>query len=422
VRVFGASKGRPPDVYVFNPDVEAEVLGLPPSPTAAKVAADLGVLPMFLAGKDDAVVVTRAPSPAFCAALVEAGFEVPEWIPARPSGDRRIRAVIPWGLGPATAAAWGTPWDPAWSRIYAKTTGAAWLREWLAGGDRGATDAVLDPAFLCAPDDVGVACRSEAEVLAARERLGDRDVVLKAPWSTAGRGLRRWGPGVEGWITETLATQGAIVVEPWLDRVLDLSMQFRVDDRVTVLDWGRFRTDARGRYLGAVLGRRTDGLSPELVRFLHGGGAIANRVVRMLHAVAMHAGARMGALGFRGAAGIDAFVYRSPDGLRLKPLVEVNPRLTMGRIALALERRVLRGRVGLWVQPTVRAIRRAGFRDVPAFADDLRARAPLRITKNLIEDGALFTSDPAQAALVTSVLVVGESLGACEAKLGPLAE
>jgi hypothetical protein len=70
----------------------------------------------------------------------------------------------------------------------------------------------------------------------------------------------------------------------------------------------------------------------------------------------------------------------------------------------------------------VRAIRRAGFRDVPAFADDLRARAPLRITKNLIEDGALFTSDPAQAALVTSVLVVGESLGACEAKLGPLAE
>jgi hypothetical protein len=53
----------------------------------------------------------------------------------------------------------------------------------------------------------------------------------------------------------------------------------------------------------------------------------------------------LAAANYQGPIGLDAFVYRAPDGtLRLRPAVEMNPRFTMRRLTWELMRRVTHGR------------------------------------------------------------------------------
>lgn len=57
---------------------------------------------------------------------------------------------------------------------------------------------------------------------------------------------------------------------------------------------------------------------------------------------------------YTGPLGVDVLFYRDREGeLRVKPVVEINPRYTMGRVALELDR--FRGRKGATVLTIQRA-------------------------------------------------------------------
>jgi hypothetical protein len=92
----------------------------------------------------------------------------------------------------------------------------------------------------------------------------------------------------------------------------------------------------------------------------------------------------------------------------------------MGRVARAIGRRVRRDRVGLWTQVSRDEVRAAGFGGLAAWAESVGARAPLRVEGEpaLLGGGALFTTDPARAERIVTVLVVGDSLAACRERLG----
>ena len=61
--------------------------------------------------------------------------------------------------------------------------------------------------------------------------LGEhRRIVLKAPWSSSGRGLMLCGsPNAQGWIKNTLKAQGSVVVEKLLQKVADFALEFWCD-------------------------------------------------------------------------------------------------------------------------------------------------------------------------------------------------
>jgi uncharacterized ferritin-like protein (DUF455 family) len=429
--VFGASRGRPPRVHGFFPGVEADVAArlradaegrpVPVPPGAARtlrrIEGDLASALLFLATRDDVVLLPRAPSPTFLADLARAGFDLPEIVEGS-AGDaasllvgRTLGEPCPWGVGPGIARAWaplagqlargtsdgGLRWEPAWSALYDKGWSAGLLATW-------APDLGIDPSI------VGQRVESLAALDAVVEAAGPIDLVAKAPWSTAGRGHFRVGaPGFRTWVEAVLMGQGSVLVEPWLTREIDLSVQLDVtmDGGVRVQPWGRFLTDDAGRYKGAVLGRSLDGLDA-----LH--RRAVSEAAPVLVETARRVGAALHARGYAGPAGIDALIYRAGDGaLRCKPLVEINPRRTMGRVARAIERRVVPGRVGLWVQRSRQQARNAGFPDLAGWAEALRARAPLTLVQGpLVASGALFTSDPANARDVLTVLVVAEDLAA----------
>ena len=117
---------------------------------------------------------------------------------------------------------------------------------------------------------------------------------------------------------------------------------------------------------------------------------------------------------YRGPVGVDAFVYREPDGrCRLKPVVEINPRYTMGRLTLELMKRVAPGAQGRFRLLNAATLKAAGHADFVSYARHLGEQSPLRLEGDpvpKIRSGAICLNDPARAQAVLAVFHVGDDV------------
>jgi hypothetical protein len=321
---------------------------------ALRVQLALETLPAFLAAEDDVVLVHRPPSTTHLQRLQRAGLPLPEFVvlggadlTGHPLTERTLGRLQPWGWSPAVArrlAPLGASWDPSHAARAGKSLGTQALRAALQ--ER--------PAWMAEPWSIGTPCTTAAAVdaaVAAIHGRGHPDVVVKAEWGAAGRGAIRLLGGLgcsrnqERWLHRILSRQGQVVVEPWLSRVMDFSLHFdRSPSGAMKLVGGiRFVTDARGQYLGHFLGRFSDGLDREVIDILYGGGRDPQRWRRLSARVGQAVGSVLG--DYVGPVGVDALVYRcrSSGALRIKPVVEINPRWSMGRVGLTLQKRVRPG-------------------------------------------------------------------------------
>jgi hypothetical protein len=153
--------------------------------------------------------------------------------------------------------------------------------------------------------------------------------VAKVPWSTAGRD-RLLGRGELAADQRTRASRllemfGALIVEPWCERIMDVGVCGTVESAavVRVESPHRLVTDRFGTFSAIELA------APELTPAELGS----------LSRSATAAGSAIAALGYRGAYAIDAFVYLDGEARRLHPLCEINARRTFGTVARAFGRR-----------------------------------------------------------------------------------
>ena len=440
LELFSQSRGRCPAVYWFNANCEEQVaLGRPgftPSQRVAELEADFQALPMLLCVRDDVVLLREKPSPSFLRRMQELGFAIPEFVECSADGlaalaERKVNALRPWGWSPDSAELLaplveGLPRGgegPCWSaevrQLYAKSWSAARLGEFLAAQEAG---------YFCGMDVVGTACETTEQVLAEMERLAEAGfdaVVVKAIYGSSGRGQIHCRGGQlraeqRGRLENILRQQGQVVVEPWLDKVMDLSLHFDVGTEGTaVAGWTRFFTDGRGQYRGSFVGSLTADLDEDVKRFLYGDGRDARRLPKLGEQLAEWLAEPLCAAGYQGPVGVDAMVYRDRDRLRLKPIVEVNPRTTMGRVALKLQQAVNSARTALWLVINRREVVAAGFAGLAECAAALEAVHPAQLMPDgkQLSGGVLFTTDPTLARSFATVLLVGESLDECEGYL-----
>ncbi|MCO5168846.1 MAG: ferritin-like domain-containing protein [Planctomycetes bacterium] len=429
----GESTGRTPVVHAFLPGFEEALAGEPPSAAAEQVRRDQATLPVFLARRGDVVLVPDAPEPAWLEALAAVGVELPELVTSVDALEGRpLSGLAPWGwdpaaralLAPLLAQAREQPPDPARvAELASKATAAAWRRELLEAHPAWAP--VVGPGAL---DDAGVVCADAATAREAVGRItaGGRRAAVKAPWGTSGRGAVRVDGALDAaqaaWLARVLERQGAVVVEPWLARTADLSVQLDVSESgARVRGVTRFLADRRGQYAGHVVGPHDAGLDPAARRLLGERAAGAPSGLDVLRAAAADVGERLARAGHRGPAGVDALVFRdAAGGLRLRPLVEVNPRTTMGRVALALRERLAPGRVGLWLHVPAPRARRAGHASLAALGRAAAERLPAQAEGGRLVAGALATNDPGAARVVLGLLLVAEDLAGCLAAAGAL--
>lgn len=370
------------DLYWFNPDCEMAVADggpnyTPPAAVAA-MAADLAFLPAVLASDGDSVLVPGLPGPAFLD-----GFRRVFRRDARPVlrdglAALRFRRVLPWGWSPAAcrllapALAGGAPaWDDARRRLHSRLLAVDCLR--LLRGRLG----------FPAPDAFPAVCRTLDE---ARRLAASADVVVKAPWSSSGRGvlmLRRGAltPKEEQIVGGVLRRQGFAVVERRQRRLLDFAMEFeaRPGGRVDYLGLSVFATGPGGAYEGnrvAPQRRLRDGIAALLPR-----PSLLDETRGALLAVlpALLAGR------YEGPLGVDMMVCEGPGGApAVHPCVEVNLRHTMGLVALRLAPLIAPGSEGLF---RLRHLAAPGA--LARAEEELRAASPLILSGGLVAAGHL---------------------------------
>ena len=175
----------------------------------------------------------------------------------------------------------------------------------------------------------------QVEAIIARLQKGDH-LVVKAPWSSSGRGVRFMSDDMniydKGWLQNVIAKQGSVLVEPYYNKVKDFGMEFVSDGcgNVDYVGLSLFQT-LNGAYTGNILASEEE--KKEMInRYIS---------VRLLGTVQEKICACMGPLlkdRYAGAFGIDMMVVRREDGdgFLLHPCVEINLRRTMGHVAISL--------------------------------------------------------------------------------------
>jgi len=325
VALSSESLGRVPTLWVFNPGCEEELLRpeTPPARAAGILEHDLAALPWVFAAQGDLVLVPEPPRTAWLSHLAQAGFTLPELCTA--PGARPPGRLAPWGASARLRARFpGLPSPDPEPAAFRKDTANALLAR-------------------VAPDLAGRACTSweeVAEAAAELERRGERPAV-KPVLSAAGRGILRRVE--EAAVRRLLRDQPAVLVVPWLQREVDLSLHLDLlGSQARVRGLTVFQTDAGGRWLGSLASDALTALSSEHRRFLH---QLPGGLPRWCERLAAQVGALLHPLWVEGPVGVDMLIGRLNNGEPvLHPLVELNPRWTMGRVALALRPRIAPGR------------------------------------------------------------------------------
>ncbi len=464
LEAHSGSKGRPPAVHLFNPGCEQEVLGQEEvSEGMQRVRRDLELLPAWMAAAEDIVLLERAPRPEFIADLRRHGCPLADlrWPsesettpPAGSLGSRWRRAVAdvprfgelrPWGwspwshqiLSPLLSGQGGAshfydgPWRDELAQLHGKSWAVPLLADVLAGVAETET-AHLDLPRLTELCMAGQVCSEREQVWACVSEQHARhgvDVVIKAEYSASGRNAIRVKAGTatpdqQRWLDRILGRHPCVQVQPWLDRVCDISLRLRVvaPGEVRRVGWGRSRVDLRGQYLGGYVCRTMASIPRPVARFLAGEGTDANWLDRVFLQVARAVADRLAPAAYLGPVGVDGFVYRNGRGaLQLQPLVEMNVRSTMGHVCSALERHVGRSSMGNWSLVHVNTLQRRWGMSAVEFARAVAERHPRVWADDAgggrLAAGVLFTTDPEQCEDFVSYLHVGRSFRELEAGL-----
>ena len=448
LNVYSQSKGRTPSVLVFNPFAEGHIArgkSFTPVQHQTMLASDLANLPQFLCRPDDIVLVAKRPSVEFLSAAKQAGFALPEFVelkngrvdPASNLCQRKIGSLRPWAWGPDSlellepllaqvtgeARTASQRFNEGIARLYSKAWSADFLRTVLARGALGTAHPAPEP-WLCTEHEVGVAVdtlEGAFEAIAAIRRRGHHRVVAKEAHGLAGHNaIRLWEPEVleaqRRWLENALQNGRQLVIEPWLERELDFSIQLEMGERsLKLCGYTGLINDRKGQFQANWAAANCDRRIPANVTTLFRQPAdISGHLQRLYGDILSLLEAELQRAGFVGPVSIDAFVYRTPQGgCRLKPVVEINPRYTMGRLTLELMKHTCPGSCGLFRLVSRAQARAAGFDDFATYARSLSERFPLRLEGEpvaKIREGAFCLNEPARAQVCLATFQVSRTL------------
>ena len=331
-------------LHIFNPEHDiALASGLTnfTAPHAGRqLRHDFGYIPALWADKNDIILVDDVEYAQNCYEAFHKNYirknckNLPKLTPSQfvstcQLAKMEITNVDPWG------------WDAALRQKLSKQVDVSILPSYedieiIRQLSHRRTAASILPA-LRTNQTIGEAfeCNSVEEVdelLSKYEKL-----VLKAPWSSTGRGIRFLSTDHTplsmqvGWLRNVLKSQGSIMVEPLYKKVKDFGMEFQAnaDGTITYLGLSLFHT-TNGAYTGNIIATEkskldyiTRYISAELLEQTK--NLICSETSKLYHN------------NYVGPFGVDMMVVSDSEGFLLHPCVEINLRRTMGHVALSLK-------------------------------------------------------------------------------------
>ncbi len=323
-------------LHVFNPEHDLALAAHRSNFTAPHAGralrVDLGFLPACWAEQGDAVLVEDAASARIRFHRLSAGAKKhlpdPLFVTKNDLSGLAIDGVEPWGWNLALRAQllrYGvkesllptTDEIEEIRKLSHRSFSARVLHEINVSG-------TIGDAYLCTTFD------EIEEKLAKHPRL-----VLKAPWSSSGRGIRfllsaEMTPSLRGWVKNTLRTQGSVMIEPYYNKVKDFGMEFFADEagQVHYLGLSLFHT-ANGAYTGNILA------SEEVKREMLSRYISLDILCAVQESLTSIIGRLLGSK-YHGPLGVDMMMVKVDGEVLVHPCVEINMRRTMGHTALSL--------------------------------------------------------------------------------------
>lgn len=244
---------------------------------------------------------------------------------------------------------------------------------------------------------------SIADLKSIAPKLGP--ILLKAPISGSGKGLRWCREGVEGtsinWAKRILKSQGSLVVEPIYNKVRDFAMEFCVAEEGSVdfVGYSDFTTNLNGSYSGNRL--LPDRLFEDEINYKYFDYGFLGRLREVLNPLLL------GTVGrdYRGYFGVDMMVCRfdAPPYYRLHPCVEINMRVNMGVVAHTFYRRhVSQNAQGIY---GIYYMKNRG--DLLLKSVEMEKRYPLRIASDGIVSGFLGLTPVTQESKYLAWVLIG---------------
>ncbi len=382
--VYEQSRGRTPVVHWFNPSAELEVAArrrgqaFHPKKMSAAMEHDAEIVMLSAIRRDDILLMRRPPTKEHLAYLKKAGFLIPEIVEVGRIDERKLSGLRPWA------------WSPDASELFrphqhALPASATWKwrepipDEWLSKeiGVR-----LLEKLEI---KERGLVCSDHGSAMACLESLLPKGpALIKGAYGCAGRDHLRVNPGEQEaareWLARVLPHHGKVVIEPWRERVMDFSALYEMNaEKVQLVGFSVMDNDFHGRFLGSRVAPKWGSmLDEEVAAYLFREVNVMEWYRKTLPPILHHL-----LPNYIGPLGVDAMVYRNPDGnLGWTPVVELNVRMTMGRIALELMSKSGQGKKG-----RLRIERKSRLSE-----DEIA-----KLRKGTLDGGSILMNDPNEA-------------------------
>lgn len=171
-------------------------------------------------------------------------------------------------------------------------------------------------------------------------RLENREVYFKAPWSSSGRGLQFTKDlekrHIEPWLRGIVRSQGSVMGEIAYSRSLDFATEWECHNgKAMFLGVSTFITSERGKYKSNVVAPQENIVAYILQHIdVYGNGNNLSVIIERQRLLLENYVAQY----YEGPLGIDMLVTEDRN---INPCVEINLRDTMGRVAIDIQQRIV---------------------------------------------------------------------------------
>lgn len=313
-----------------------------------QMESDLATLPMFFGDSEDIIITDNKPSMQFLDKLHSTGFEIPSFhslSEAEAFPDNSMEMIYPWGWSPAShfrlkdlkkkcgkkfTVQPNSQWTETHRRLYERSTALQFLQDLL---ENNRTNKFVEQK------QTGQVVHSISDI--KNLLIANNPLVLKAPMSSSGRGVQIIRKSLlnasnKQWLDGILKQQKYLVAEPYIDKISDLSFQFRINSEqdIDFLGISIFETNSNGQYQGTILNPVFSKLIPGREQELKDLFDLTSQ--QLLNALKNSIYAKL----HRGFLGIDSMIFEKNGSLKIQPCVEVNCRMNMGILAIHIQNKV----------------------------------------------------------------------------------
>lgn len=373
------------DLYLFNPSCDFAIANSSPfwqpNHLLRSMEKDLDTIPAFLARENDFVIVYELPPESYLQTIARLGIRNRRFITHNELKYKSekfllpVGRLLPWGWSPAAHRLLQpvkifcsgdfrqspvSEWNPDHKEMYSKKFASTLLEKIIKDNPN---------PYLLSETHLSVTCETISEI--EKYLLNQDQIMIKAPWSSSGRGLQKITKkpvhtAVWQRIGGMIKDQGYVLAEPLVEKLVDLAFEFSIDKSAArFMGISYFSTDMKGQYNGNYLNGPPASITPEMTEFLsnHSDWLVKKLLEEIEKSILPN--------NYEGFLGIDGLIFKDHEqNLRINPCLEINLRFTMGILAMHLEKLIdpeKKGTFRLFFQPG------RNFKD---FVDSMTGRYP----------------------------------------------